>query len=125
MIIAKEMVVANRKKTDIITDLRKHKFRPFPKIAVARESGEVEEAEADVEEETGDANDFDYLLGMAIWSLTKEKVSCFRGLGVLLADGGEYRLSGSRTRRGRKRLSCSSFWKRHPRIFGTWTWICF
>jgi DNA topoisomerase-2 len=72
MIVDKELVVSNRKKVDIVADLKSLKFRPFPKIIKAREAGEEEEAleEADV----GNASDYDYLLGMAISSLTREKV---------------------------------------------------
>ncbi|CAA7271414.1 unnamed protein product [Cyclocybe aegerita] len=82
MIIDKQLVVSNRKKIDIVADLRKHKFRPFPK-AKGKPPGETEPAaeDEDEEEETG-ANesgaDFDYLLGMAIWSLTKEKIEKLR-----------------------------------------------
>ncbi|KAI9451533.1 DNA topoisomerase [Russula earlei] len=61
MIVSKELVVSNRKKADIVEELRQKKFRPFPKAA--------EEAAA-----TGASTDYDYLLGMAIWSLTKEKI---------------------------------------------------
>jgi DNA topoisomerase-2 len=79
MIINKELVVSNRKKADIVEELRQKKFRPFPKVAKAKAAGETEDAEegADEAEEatTGGASDYDYLLGMPIWSLTKEKVS--------------------------------------------------
>lgn len=83
MIVDKQLSVSNRKKADIIQDLRKHQFRPFPKISKAKAAGELEEVvdgadePAEEEEETGSgdsATDFDYLLGMAIYSLTKEKV---------------------------------------------------
>ena len=73
MIVNKELVVSNRKKVDVVVDLRKHKFRPFSKTS-ANTGGEIEPAEEDNEEE-GTLTDFDYLLGMPIWSLTKEKVS--------------------------------------------------
>ena len=92
MIVDKQLVVSNRKKADIITDLRKHGFRPFPKVTVAKEAGESQDAQED-EEEDNDENemnveggkgkggskarttgDYDYLLGMPIWSLTKEKI---------------------------------------------------
>lgn len=76
MIVNKELVVSNRKKSDIVADLRKHKFRPFPKTS-GKTSGETEPAEEEDDEEEGTQADFDYLLGMAIWSLTKEKV-CLR-----------------------------------------------
>ncbi|KAF8167878.1 DNA topoisomerase [Crassisporium funariophilum] len=76
MIINKELVVSNRKKADIVTDLRKFKFRAFAKVAAAKASGEDEAALE--EEEEGEQGDFDYLLGMAIWSLTKEKIERLR-----------------------------------------------
>ncbi|KAI0771045.1 type II DNA topoisomerase [Trametes elegans] len=76
MIIDKELVISNRKKADIVAELRKKQFRPFAKVAKAKVHGEtedvVEEEEEDVEVE-GNVTDYDYLLGMAIWSLTKEK----------------------------------------------------
>ncbi|QRV76148.1 DNA topoisomerase 4 [Ceratobasidium sp. AG-Ba] len=76
MIIKKELVVSNKKKADLCAELRKLDFRPFPKVRKAKESGENEEAmEEDEEDQPAGANsDYDYLLGMAIWSLTREKV---------------------------------------------------
>jgi DNA topoisomerase II len=73
MIVDKQLSVSNRKKTDIVVELRNKEFRPFPKISKAKASGETEEVVED-EEEQGSDSDYDYLLGMAIWSLTKEKV---------------------------------------------------
>jgi hypothetical protein len=73
MIVNKELNVSNRKKAVIVAELRENKFRPFPKIAKAKAAGETEEALED-EEEIGSDNDYDYLLGMPIWSLTREKV---------------------------------------------------
>ncbi|KAK7029775.1 hypothetical protein R3P38DRAFT_3266615 [Favolaschia claudopus] len=83
MIIDKELIVSNRKKVDILADLKRHKFRPFPKISKAKEAGETEDAleqeaeeeeeEEEEENEKSNASDYDYLLGMAIASLTKEK----------------------------------------------------
>lgn len=80
MIVDKQLVVSNRKKADIVVDLRKHNFRPFPKVANAKQAGETEEAGEDEEkeDEPGSDADFDYLLGMAIWSLTKEKIEKLR-----------------------------------------------
>lgn len=79
MIVSKELSVSGRKKVDIVAELRKRDFRPFPKIAKAKSAGEteevVEEDEEDEEEKLGKGiNDYDYLLQMAISSLTKEKV---------------------------------------------------
>lgn len=79
MVIDKELVVSNRKKVDIMADLRRLKFRPFPKVTKTKAAGETEDVvQADEDEEEVDdtpgSTDYDYLLGMAIWSLTKEKV---------------------------------------------------
>jgi DNA topoisomerase II len=78
MIVDKELIVSNRKKADIVAELRGKDFKPFPKVSLAKEAGET----ADVAQEEPEAptvnnesnSDFDYLLGMAIWNLTKEKV---------------------------------------------------
>ena len=59
MIVKKELVVANRKKVDIISDLRKKNFRPFPKVAKAKASGETEDVEEEAEDEnTGTSDPF-------------------------------------------------------------------
>ncbi|CCM06356.1 uncharacterized protein FIBRA_08613 [Fibroporia radiculosa] len=87
MIIDRELAVSNRKKVDIVADLRKKEFRPFPKVSKAKakasETTELVEVNEDEEDEedsgpAGSASDFDYLLGMAIWSLTKEKMEKLR-----------------------------------------------
>lgn len=76
MIVDKKLSVANRKKADIVGDLRKHEFRPFPKNAKKKQNQEADaNDDEDEEENVGGMGDYDYLLGMAIWSLTKEKVS--------------------------------------------------
>ena len=98
MIVDKQLVVSNRKKADIITDLRKHGFRPFPKVAAAKEAGESQDAQEDEDEDNdenevnaetgkgkggskaGTTGDYDYLLGMAIWSLTKEKIEKLKSM---------------------------------------------
>ena len=80
MIVNKELTVSGRKKVDIVAELRKRDFRPFPKIAKAKAAGETEDVveedeDEDEEEKLGKGiNDYDYLLQMAISSLTKEKV---------------------------------------------------
>ncbi|KAG2023227.1 DNA topoisomerase II [Coprinopsis cinerea AmutBmut pab1-1] len=78
MIIKKELVVSNRKKADIVAELRKLNFRPFPKVAKTKTAkpDEEEEESEDEEEESGSeaVTDFDYLLGMAIYSLTRERI---------------------------------------------------
>ncbi|KAM6498312.1 DNA topoisomerase, type IIA-like domain containing protein [Amanita muscaria] len=72
MIVDKELVVSNRRKADIVAELRKLKFRPFPKAASAKT--DENEENVDHGEEEGTDSDYDYLLGMPIWSLTKEKI---------------------------------------------------
>lgn len=72
MIITKELVVSNKRKANLVAELRGLKFQPFPKTKKAREEGEAEQVLE--EEDQGLASDYDYLLGMAIWSLTAEKV---------------------------------------------------
>ncbi|SPO39903.1 probable DNA topoisomerase II [Pseudozyma flocculosa] len=76
MIISRELIVSNRKKADIVVDLRKKEFKPIPKVVkpkVAAEADQGDEAEQ-TEEEVGPDSDFDYLLSMQIYNLTKEKV---------------------------------------------------
>ncbi|KAI0668658.1 type II DNA topoisomerase [Trametes maxima] len=76
MIIDRELIISNRKKADIVAELRKKQFRPFPKVAKAKVHGETEDVVEDDEgnDFEGNVTDYDYLLGMAIWSLTKEKI---------------------------------------------------
>ena len=38
MIVDKTLIVSGRKKVDIVADLRKKDFRPFPKIKKAKEA---------------------------------------------------------------------------------------
>ena len=84
MIVDKELSVSNRRKADIVQELRKKQFRPFPKVAKAKAAGETEDVVEEEEEDNeaanpaGNLSDFDYLLGKAIWSLTKEKASLLR-----------------------------------------------
>jgi DNA topoisomerase II len=81
MIVDKQLVVSNRKKADIVAELRDKDFRPFPKRTKAKKAGEDEDNEDEDEDENenekapGELSDFDYLLSMPIWSLTREKVS--------------------------------------------------
>ncbi|KAG5724754.1 DNA topoisomerase 2 [Termitomyces sp. T112] len=93
LIVDKQLTVANRKKVDIVQDLRKHNFKPFPKATRAKAAGKTSDAQDDEEEDDDDEDedvgntsqgkgkvedvnsDYDYLLGMAIWSLTKEKIA--------------------------------------------------
>lgn len=76
MIIKKELSVSNKKKAVIVQELRDLDFRPFPKggpkpVTAGETAPTLEEEE---EEDQGSDADYDYLLGMAIWNLTEEKV---------------------------------------------------
>ncbi|KAF2215953.1 hypothetical protein CERZMDRAFT_34549, partial [Cercospora zeae-maydis SCOH1-5] len=78
-IIDGKLVVSKKKKALLVQELDKLNFTRFPKVADAKKAGETEEAQEDDEEESdadvaAGANDFDYLLGMPIWSLTQERV---------------------------------------------------
>lgn len=85
MIIKKELSVSNKKKAVIVAELRTLKFKPFAKTKKAKEEGE-QEPTLD-EEDEGQASDYDYLLGMAIWSLTSEKVCLPENLRRLISGG--------------------------------------
>ncbi|SMQ45370.1 unnamed protein product [Zymoseptoria tritici ST99CH_3D7] len=80
MIIDGKLVVSKKKKSVLVTELQKLNFTRFPKVTDARKEGEFEAVvqenhEADDDEDTAaGASDYDYLLGMAIWSLTQERV---------------------------------------------------
>lgn len=77
MIVDKELVVSNRKKADIVSELRQRQFRAFPPASKAKgkdDDGRGGNDEEDEEESESNSTDFDYLLKMPIWSLTKEKV---------------------------------------------------
>ncbi|KAH7135608.1 DNA topoisomerase [Dendryphion nanum] len=76
MIIDGKLIVSKKKKAVLVAELQKLGFTPYAKVADAKKAGEDEDAaedEADGDVEAG-ANDYDYLLGMAIWSLTQERV---------------------------------------------------
>ncbi|KAF2116306.1 DNA topoisomerase [Lophiotrema nucula] len=81
MIIDGKLVVSKKKKAVLVAELQKLGFKPFPKVSDAKNAGELEDAQED-DEEDGEqgvgANDYDYLLGMAIWSLTQERVEKLR-----------------------------------------------
>ncbi|KAI7106286.1 DNA topoisomerase [Hortaea werneckii] len=81
MIIDGKLSVSKKKKAVLVGELRKLGFRAFSKVIDAQKEGEFERVvEQDDEDESDDADtaagasDFDYLLGMAIWSLTQERV---------------------------------------------------
>lgn len=74
MIIKKELVVSNKKRAVLIAELKKLGFEQFSKKKEAKAAGETEESLEEEGEEDAAVDGYNYLLGMAIWSLTKEKV---------------------------------------------------
>ncbi|KAK6343214.1 DNA topoisomerase 2 [Orbilia blumenaviensis] len=77
MIIKKELVVSNKKRAILIAELRSQKFDLISNKKEAEEAGETEPTVEENEPSAGDddvGDGYNYLLGMPIWSLTKEKV---------------------------------------------------
>ena len=68
LIIDGKLIVAKKRKRDLVDELKAKDFKPFPKITDATKDGEVEPA---LEDEEGDkeldsaANAYDYLLGVS------------------------------------------------------------
>ncbi|KAI4157081.1 MAG: hypothetical protein L6R39_000795 [Caloplaca ligustica] len=78
MIIDGQLIISKKKKQDLVKELKAKNFKPIAKAVDAIKQGELapiadndEESEEDIE--TG-ASSYDYLLGMALWSLTQERV---------------------------------------------------
>ena len=80
MIIDGKLTVSKKKKAVLVAELQKLDFKRFPKVADAKKEGEFEAVVEEEQDEPDDAetvagaSDYDYLLGMAIWSLTQERV---------------------------------------------------
>jgi DNA topoisomerase II len=68
------------KKANLLKTLKERGYFPVPKVKAAVVVGAIEEVDDDndddVEEDPSvpSAGDYDYLLGMPIWSLTRERV---------------------------------------------------
>lgn len=84
MIIARELSVSNKKKTAIVEELRALQFQAFPRVeakakSVTDQAEESDAAHEDAAADTADGpedniTDFDYLLSMSIYSLTRERI---------------------------------------------------
>lgn len=72
-IIETKLRVQNRKKMDVIEEMIKRGYKSFPKNS--KDTGDAAEEEQD---DAVSASDFDYLLGMPIYSLTMEKAQQLR-----------------------------------------------
>ncbi|RKP07961.1 DNA topoisomerase, partial [Thamnocephalis sphaerospora] len=73
-IISGKLVVQNRKKADILAELRSRGYAAFPRKTDEAQAGEEQEEEDAGDEKSNKNHGYDYLLSMAIWSLTHEKV---------------------------------------------------
>jgi DNA topoisomerase-2 len=80
-VIKGELVVAQRKKTELIAQLRRDKYAAFPPDSAKKAAddddssssgGGDDDSDSDVEESDADYN---YLLSMALWALTHERVA--------------------------------------------------
>jgi len=77
LVIRKELIVENRKRADLIQDLRSRGFKPRQTIEGKTGPAGMPRQELDVvaAKAADEAKDsYDYLLGMKIWALTLEKV---------------------------------------------------
>lgn len=77
-VVQGEIIVNNRKKTELFLELQQKGFTPFPaktkdSVVIAGATEETEEATESVSG-GGTSSDYDYLLSMAIGSLTWEKI---------------------------------------------------
>ncbi|EMR11038.1 hypothetical protein PNEG_00635 [Pneumocystis murina B123] len=73
MVINKEQEFLNKKRKDLLEDLKLKGFTPFPKNRQNFVDNTVETT-LDTIENDDDISGYDYLLGMPLWSLTAEKV---------------------------------------------------
>ncbi|RPA80032.1 type II DNA topoisomerase [Ascobolus immersus RN42] len=86
MIIDKQLTVNNRKKKDLMAELKQLGFAIFSDKEEAKKAGEMENTVENPDDHANDGQDegeavdgipsdgYNYLLGMALWSLTKERV---------------------------------------------------
>lgn len=76
-----ELVVSNRKRTELLAELTERGYDLYPKDEKKEESDDEEGDDDSVEESASDAElakGYEYLLGMKIWSLTFERAEELR-----------------------------------------------
>jgi len=75
MVVKGELELRKRKKADLLEDLQKRGFKKMSELDALLEGRSVDEEENKAsEDKDADKSDYDYLLGMNLWSLTLEKV---------------------------------------------------
>lgn len=92
-VISGAVVINNRKKVDVLEDLRAKGYAPFPKpkptrakslaaLAVDGDSDGIEDEDGggdnDDGADDGSASDYDYLLSMPLWNLTMDRVEALQ-----------------------------------------------
>ena len=74
-VIAGQLVVSNRKKTELLDELQQKGFKLFSERKAAKKEEDDGEEEDDSPADTISlSSGYDYLLSMKIWSLTMERV---------------------------------------------------
>ncbi len=70
------LVLSNRKRGDLLAELKRRGFTPFPKTAKKTDNptDDNESVEGALDDGAVALGDYDYLLSMPLWSLTVEKV---------------------------------------------------
>ena len=74
MVIAREIILGNRRKKDLVAELREKNFDEIVESSKAATEEQGDEEESDEETVNNRLNGYDYLLSMRLWSLTKEKI---------------------------------------------------
>jgi len=85
-VIAGTINIRNRKRAELVAELKSKKYQAYGKAkpvgssVVADDGTEADVETRDTEEDQADeeatsGSDYDYLVGMPMWNLTKEKVS--------------------------------------------------
>jgi DNA topoisomerase-2 len=81
-VCAGDLVVSNRKRSDILADLKEREYDLFPKKGKSNQEASDNEDDEDEEDDNSSdaelAKGYEYLLGMKIWSLTFEKANKLR-----------------------------------------------
>jgi len=75
-VLSEEIIVKKRKKDDLLKELKDKGFTPInnSKKLKKKKEEDDEDDEEDQDEKELSSNSYDYLLGMALWSLTMERV---------------------------------------------------
>ncbi|ODN94177.1 DNA topoisomerase II [Cryptococcus wingfieldii CBS 7118] len=73
MVVEDKFVVSKKRKAQLVAELREENFKPFPKKDKVKGADDPV-GQDDEDEQEGLASDYDYLLGMKLWSLSEEDI---------------------------------------------------